>query len=71
MGASSPDVIEPAEYACWRENYLGARTERIEAAAIFHLSGDLQGKGLLGVNEEFVTLTKQKTVGLCEQVRVN
>jgi ubiquinone biosynthesis O-methyltransferase len=40
-------VIEPVEYARWRETYLGALTERIEAAAIFQLSGDLRGKRLL------------------------
>jgi len=42
-----PDVITPAEYVRWRESYLGALTERIEAAAIFDLLGDLRGKRLL------------------------
>jgi ubiquinone/menaquinone biosynthesis C-methylase UbiE len=49
MEASSADVIEPAEYARWRETYLGALTEQIEAATIFQLSGDLRGKRLLDV----------------------
>ncbi|HVB58967.1 MAG TPA: class I SAM-dependent methyltransferase [Candidatus Acidoferrales bacterium] len=41
------DVIDPEEYARWRESYLGALTERIEEDAIFQLSGDLGGKCLL------------------------
>ena len=41
------DVIDPEEYARWRESYLGALTERIEEEAIFQLAGDLSGKRLL------------------------
>lgn len=43
----SSDVTTPEEYARWRETYLGALTERIEAAAIFHLAGDPRGRHLL------------------------
>jgi len=43
----APDVIDPEEYARWRESYLGAITERIEEEAIFRLAGDMSGKSLL------------------------
>jgi ubiquinone/menaquinone biosynthesis C-methylase UbiE len=43
----APDVIDPDEYARWRESYLGALTERIEEEAIFRLAGDVRGKSLL------------------------
>ncbi len=42
-----PDVIDPEEYARWRESYLGAVTEHIEVEVIFRLAGDLSGKCLL------------------------
>jgi 2-polyprenyl-3-methyl-5-hydroxy-6-metoxy-1,4-benzoquinol methylase len=41
------DVIDPEEYARWREPYLGALTEHIEVDAIFRLAGDLGGKRVL------------------------
>jgi len=43
----SSDVIAPAEYARWRESYLGALTEHIEEEAIFRLAGAMSGKRLL------------------------
>jgi ubiquinone/menaquinone biosynthesis C-methylase UbiE len=47
MEASCPDVIDPKEYARWRESYIGALTERIEEEAIFRLAGDMSGNCLL------------------------
>ena len=41
------DVIDPEEYARWRESYIGALTERIEEEAIFRLAGDMSGKCLI------------------------
>jgi ubiquinone/menaquinone biosynthesis C-methylase UbiE len=41
------DVIDPKEYARWRESYLGAVTGHIEVEAIFRLAGDLSGKRVL------------------------
>lgn len=41
------DVIEPEDYARWRESYLGALTERLEEGAILRLTGDVSGKYLL------------------------
>jgi ubiquinone/menaquinone biosynthesis C-methylase UbiE len=41
------DVIEPAEYARWRDSSLGGLTESIELATIFELAGDIRGKRLL------------------------
>lgn len=41
------EVIDPREYAHWRETYLGSLTERVEEAAIFRFAGDLRGKRLL------------------------
>ncbi len=43
----APDVIDPKEYARWRESSLGALTEHIEEDAIFRLAGDLRGKRLV------------------------
>lgn len=40
-------MIDPREYARWRESYLGALTERVEVDAIFRLAGDMSGKCLL------------------------
>ena len=45
--SQSSDVIGPEEYARWRETYLGALTEQIEAASIFQLAGDVRGRRLL------------------------
>jgi len=43
----APDVIDPEEYARWRESYLGALTERLEEEAIPRLAEDISGKYML------------------------
>jgi ubiquinone/menaquinone biosynthesis C-methylase UbiE len=43
----APDLIDPKEYARWRQSYLGALTEHIEEETIFRLAGDMSGKCLL------------------------
>ncbi len=40
-------MIDPREYARWRETYLGSLAERVEEAAIFQFAGDMRGKRLL------------------------
>ena len=40
-------MIDPSEYARWRERYLGALTERIEEAVVFDLAAAVRGKRVL------------------------
>jgi ubiquinone/menaquinone biosynthesis C-methylase UbiE len=42
-------VIEPSDYARWRDSPLGALTERLEQEAIFGLAGEVRGQSVLDI----------------------